>query len=165
MSDESIDNDDNIEDLLSQLQDVNSVPSREADPSIELNSENVEQFIIDSAGVLIQKSLIAVDDIKQYVLSAPDSDQIESLAALIKSSASAIDTLNKLVLQDKKAKASHELKELDFKQKKQLQAEQTNQLTATLLMSREEMVKQLLSEAEIIDAEVSDVSGSSKDEY
>ena len=156
MSEESIDSEDNIEDLLSQLQDVNSIPSQREESPVELNSSNVEQFILDSAGTLIQKSLLAVDDIKQYVLSAPDSDQIESLAALIKSSASAIDTLNKLVLQDKKAQASHDLKKLDFEQKKQLQSDQSNQLAASLLMSREEMVQTLLNEAEIIDAEVTD---------
>lgn len=157
--DDETSSDDNIEDLLSQLQDVNAVANQHAtEEKITLSKEQIEQFVIDSAGTLIHKSLGAVDDIKQFVLSAPDPEQIDSLAALIKSSATAIDTLNKIVLQDKKSETSKDLKELDFKQKKELQSVQDSQLSAALVMSREEMIKQLIDNADIIDADVTDTT-------
>jgi hypothetical protein len=148
--------DDNIEDLISQLQDVGApVEVPREDTQFSLDKEDAEQFVIDNAGKLIVRSLQAVDDIKQYVLSAPDSEQIDSLASLIRSSANAIDTLNKIVLQDMKAATSKELKQIDFEQKKSLQASSQNDMTRALKMSREDMVQYLLKDATLIDAEVS----------
>jgi hypothetical protein len=158
------DDDDNIDDLISQLQEVNSAPASCEKESVSLDKVNMEQFVIDSAGELITKSLHAVDDIKQYVLSAPDSEQIDSLASLIRASANAIDTLNKIVLQDKKSDTSRELKAMDFEQKKALQSSQANEMSALLKMSREEMVQNLLKDSTLIDAEVTDVTNDSVDD-
>ena len=94
----------------------------------------------------------------------PESEQIDALATLIRSSASAIDTLNKIVLQDKKASSSKQLKELDFEQKKALQSAQHNELSRALKMSREEMISHLLEDAIVIDADVSDTENTSTEE-
>ena len=156
--------DDNIEDLLSQLQDVAPMSNPSEEEQFSLNKEDMEQFVIDNAGKLISRSIQAVDEIKQYVLSAPESEQIDALATLIRSSASAIDTLNKIVLQDKKASSSKQLKELDFEQKKALQSAQHNELSRALKMSREEMISHLLEDAIVIDADVSDTENTSTEE-
>jgi hypothetical protein len=156
--------DDNIEDLLSQLQDVAPMSNPSEEEQFSLNKEDMEQFVIDNAGKLISRSIQAVDEIKQYVLSAPESEQIDALATLIRSSASAIDTLNKIVLQDKKASSSKQLKELDFEQKKALQSVQHNELSRALKMSREEMISHLLEDAIVIDADVSDTENTSTEE-
>ena len=159
--------DDNIEDLISQLQDVGTpleVPRE--DPEFTLDEVDAEQFVINNAGKLIVRSLQAVDDIKQYVLSAPDSEQIDSLASLIRSSANAIDTLNKIVLQNKKTETSKDLKKMDFEQKQALQFSSRDDITRALKMSREEMVKHLLEDATLIEAEVIDSGGDdSKDNF
>ena len=55
--------DDNIEDLLSQLQDVAPMSNPSEEEQFSLNKEDMEQFVIDNAGKLISRSIQAVDEI------------------------------------------------------------------------------------------------------
>jgi len=80
----------------------------------------------------------------------PEAENVSSLAELIKASTGAIDTLNKLVVQDKKSNTTIKAKKLDIESKKQLQ---TSDQQHKLLLSREEVIERLIKKADVIDVD------------
>ena len=78
----------------------------------------------------------------------PEAENVSSLAELIKASTGAIETLNKLVVQDKKSNTTIKAKQLDIDSKKQLLAAEKQ---SELMLSREEVLDRLLKKADVID--------------
>ena len=127
---------------------------------IILNAKNFEHcsWKIDSctqfySGKLIKGSVDYVEDVKQFITSAPDAKDVESLSKLVGAAAAAIETLNKIHISDQKAKSTKELKVMDIESKKALQQQDTE---TKLLLNREELMKQLIGDAQIIDADVTE---------
>lgn len=145
---------DSIDDLLSQLQSSNQV-ARDADKQddFKLDKEDLENFLLQYSGKLIKGSVDYVEDVKQFITSAPDAKDVESLSKLVGAAAAAIETLNKIHISDQKAKSTKELKIMDIESKKALQQQDTE---TKLLLNREELMKQLIGDAQIIDADVTD---------
>jgi len=145
---------DSIDDLLSQLQSSNQV-ARDADKQddFKLDKEDLENFLLQYSGKLIKGSVDYVEDVKQFITSAPDAKDVESLSKLVGAAAAAIETLNKIHISDQKAKSTKELKVMDIESKKALQQQDTE---TKLLLNREELMKQLIDDAQIIDADVTD---------
>ena len=148
------DTNDSIDDLLSQLQSSNQV-ARDADKQddFKLDKEDLENFLLQYSGKLIKGSVDYVEDVKQFITSAPDAKDVESLSKLVGAAAAAIETLNKIHISDQKAKSTKELKVMDIESKKALQQQDTE---TKLLLNREELMKQLIDDAQIIDADVTD---------
>ena len=140
---------DSIDDLLSQLQSSNQV-ARDADKQddFKLDKEDLENFLLQYSGKLIKGSVDYVEDVKQFITSAPDAKDVESLSKLVGAAAAAIETLNKIHISDQKAKSTKELKVMDIESKKALQQQDTE---TKLLLNREELMKQLIGDAQIID--------------
>jgi hypothetical protein len=145
--------DDNLEeevdDLIQQLKksnkDVKKIHDRE---EFSLKKEDLEQFILDRAGKLINDSIEMVGNVKQYVDAAPNAEDVESLASLLKATTSSIDSLSKILIQDKRAEASLTVKKLDIDSKKDLlETDHQNKLELT----REEVLDKLMNDAKIID--------------
>jgi hypothetical protein len=85
---------------------------------------------------------------KEVVHHMPEAENISSLAELIKASSGAIETLNKIVIQDKKTNTTITSKKMDIESRKALQAvDQSHALT----MSREEIMAKLINDKSIID--------------
>ena len=143
--------DDKVQDLVQQLQDNNnSLKKVQKTEEFELNKDELEQFLLNKAGKLINDSLSMVDIVKQYVESAPNSEDVGSLADLLKATTSSIDTLSKILVQNKRAETSIKAKQMDIDSKRDLQSiDHQNKLT----LSREEILDRLLLEAEVIEAE------------
>ena len=143
------DTNDSIDDLLSQLQSSNQV-ARDADKQddFKLDKEDLENFLLQYSGKLIKGSVDYVEDVKQFITSAPDAKDVESLSKLVGAAAAAIETLNKIHISDQKAKSTKELKVMDIESKKALQQQDTE---TKLLLNREELMKQLIADAQIID--------------
>lgn len=143
------DTNDSIDDLLSQLQSSNQV-ARDADKQddFKLDKEDLENFLLQYSGKLIKGSVDYVEDVKQFITSAPDAKDVESLSKLVGAAAAAIETLNKIHISDQKAKSTKELKIMDIESKKALQQQDTE---TKLLLNREELMKQLIGDAQIID--------------
>lgn len=140
---------DSIIDQLKNTQSFINNVKKEA-PKFNLDKEDLEQFILNSSGKLISDSLTVIDDMRDFVEAAPDADTISSLAELMKASTTAIDTLNKLLIQDKKSATQKDVKQMDIDAKKDLadtSAQRVNMLT------REEVFKKLMQQADIIDIE------------
>ena len=149
-----MDNDDfEVESLIEQLKDTSSFAKKVGKNTAEYNLDKgkLEQFILNSSGKLISDSLNVIDYMREFVESAPDAETISSLAALMKASTDAIDTLNKLLLQDKKSSTQVGIKQMDIESKKELQeAKESNSINT---LTREEVFKKLLDEAKVIDIE------------
>ncbi len=141
----------NPADLISQLKTLpkdNKKLLRIAEDSTELSTEDVEQFIIQTSSKLIQDSLELIDNMKEVVHHMPEAENVSSLAELIKASTGAIETLNKLVVQDKKSNTTIKAKQLDIDSKKQLLASDQQH---ALMLSREEVLDRLLKKANVIE--------------
>ena len=140
-------------DLISQLKTLpkdNKKILQAAEVSTELSKEDVEEFIINKSSKLIQDSLELIDNMKEVVHHMPEAENVSSLAELIKASTGAIETLNKLVVQDKKSNTTIKAKELDIQSKKQLQSSDQQH---ALMLSREEVLDRLLKKANVIDVD------------
>jgi len=140
-------------DLISQLKTLpkdNKRTLQAAAASAELSKEDVEDFIIKKSAKLIQDSLELIDNMKEVVHHMPEAENVSSLAELIKASTGAIETLNKLVVQDKRSNTTIKAKQLDIDSRRELQS--ADQLHA-LTLSREEVLDRLLKKANVIDVD------------
>ena len=145
--------DDSIDDLVSQLKENNKIINTVKKERTEISADNLEEFIMKSSGALIEDSLDIISNVKDYTSSAPDSRESTSLAELIRASASAIDILNKILLQNKKSEVQMDIKKLDVNMKQGIAAADN---ATTLLVSREDILTRLIEDSEAIDVEVSD---------
>jgi hypothetical protein len=143
--------DDAVDDLISQLQgNVQVARDIEKKDDFKLNKEDLEDFLLQHSGKLIKGSVDYVEDVKQFITSAPDAKDVEALSKLVGASAAAIESLNKILMNNKKIESTEKLKIMDIESKKELQ-DADNQ--TKLLLNREELMKQLLDNANIIDAD------------
>ena len=152
MSDEI---DDVVDDLLTQLKNSKKVEKDVKDETLNLSKENLEDFLMQYSGKLIKGSVNYVEDVKQYITAAPDSKDLEALSKLVGASAAAIESLNKILINDKNNDVKKEIKVMDIESKKMLQDNQNEKLGLT--MNREELIKQLMKDATLIDADITDI--------
>lgn len=133
--------------LLDQLkgdESLSSMVSQQSANKIDVNDDNVNEFIMQKAGKLIEDGIDAVDALKQTILASFEPDELSAYSDLIKSVTKAIDTMNKINLQNKKEKAQKELKEMDIKAKKELPEPKSN--TNVLIATREEIMSNFLKD-------------------
>jgi hypothetical protein len=144
-----------VGDLLGQLQEANKkaeVAQKESDP---LTKENIEKFVIENAGKLVKESLEVLTNVKDYISSAPENKDVSSLADLIAATSTAIETLNKIIVTDKRNETIIKAKDMDIKSRKELKEVDT---TTKLLATREQVFKMLIdsanTSAKTIEAEI-----------
>jgi len=131
--------------LLDQLKDTNMVAKAARKEEEPLKKENMENFVVERAGRLVDESLSMVKDVRDFVMAAPEGESVQALAGLIAATSSALETLNKIIVADKKANTSIKLKEMDVQLKRQLVEDNTN---SKILLTREELLKRLTLQAE-----------------
>ena len=137
--------------LLDQLQTFSTKAETIREVRDPLKKEDLEKFTIEKGGELVQDALDMVATVKDFIISAPNAEDIESLAGLIKAASSAIDTLNHLAVANKRSDTSIKLKEMDISSKRELQQSDNTQ---RLLTTREEIFKMITDKAAPIEAEV-----------
>ena len=152
MDEEEIDRDD-VKNLLDQLKDSTKVTNEAARNQFVLEKKDLEQFVLNNTGRLIQDSMETIDSIKQYIVSAPESEDVHSLAELYKASTGAIEALNKILLQQQKTEAQITVKTMDIQSKQALAEKKDDKSTFT----REEIIDQLFKSGDMIEADVTDV--------
>ena len=136
-----------IGDLVDQLKNAEKYLKKpeKAEEEFNLNPEELEKFILNNAGKLVKKSIDMVDEVKQYVETAPESRDVSSLSELINASSSAIETLSKILVQNKKDKTQKEVKQMDIDGKKQLMQGEFN---AKMMLSRDDVMNELFKKVE-----------------
>jgi len=136
-----------IGDLVDQLKNAEKYLKKpeKAEEEFNLDPEELEKFILNNAGKLVKKSIDMVDEVKQYVETAPESRDVSSLSQLINASSSAIETLSKILVQNKRDKTQKEVKQMDIDGKKQLMQGEFN---AKVMLSRDDVMKELFAKVE-----------------
>ena len=134
--------DDSVNDIISQLKGNNSLAKTKVETNVD--KEKLEEFIIQNSGDLIAKSLDIIDDVKDYISSAPEARDVAAFAELLKAASSSIETLNKVYVSIEKNKTSKEIKQMDVESKERINQEQN----VTYLLSRKEIMKELMGEEE-----------------
>jgi hypothetical protein len=138
-------NNEDIDNIIDALKEKNIQLNREIR---KVSKENIEDFVVDSAGTVINECVDLVKNLGVYLHAAPESKDLSAYAELINASANAIETLNKILIQDKKSTSAKELKKMDHDMKKDLLGDAKEML----VLSREDMFKQIKEvEAVVID--------------
>ena len=89
-----------------------------------------------------------MDEVKDYIAGSSDPDSISALADLIKASSSAIEGLNKLVVQNKRSATTIAAKTIDVNAKYAIEEKKNEN---ALIGTREEIFKRVLAQAKVID--------------
>jgi len=133
-----------VDSLVDQLKKAASLTKRNEQEQNTLKKEDIEKFVIERSGELIQESMDLIRTIKDNIISSPNHCDVEALAGLITAASGAIETLNRQIIVDKKAEVIYKSKELDAKNRKASLIDETH---AKLLLTREQMVKELATQA------------------
>lgn len=142
----SEENRDEVRTLLDQLKENNKLVKATSN-DFKLDKSDLEQFILNNTGRLITDSMETIDSIKQYIISAPEPEDVHSLAELYKASTSAIEALNKLLLQQQKSETQIAVKTMDIQAKQELSNDNKEKITFT----RDEIFDKLVEKADVID--------------
>ena len=148
MNDDKLDQD--INSLVNQLKQttkVNKEVTKKADEE-GVDPEDVERFVVRNSERLVNQSLDVLDNVKDYIMASGDPDSISSLSELIRASSSALDSLNKIVVQNKRSTTTIVAKQMDINSKKNI--EDSKQPEGAYITTREEMFKKILDEAKVI---------------
>lgn len=137
-----------VDDLLSQLKNNTAVSRELQKDDFNLNKEDLENFLLNYSGKLIKGTVDYVEEVKQFITSAPDSRDVDALSKLVGASASAIESLNKILLQDKANEAKIQVKQMDIESKKELQEKNNERIGITI--NREELLNKLIDDAKLI---------------
>ena len=148
MSDEN--SDDDIKDLVDQLKDTTTTNNkvRNSADQLSLDPQDIEQFVINNSGHLVQQSLEVMDNVKDYIMASGDPDSISALSELIRASSGAIESLNKIVVQNKRTETTLTAKKMDVTAKYAIEDKKNE---GALIASREEVFKKILEDAKVID--------------
>jgi hypothetical protein len=136
-----------VNDILSQIKSHNKDTTEIKKVAEEIDLDNLEEFLVKKTSSLINSSVDMVDDVKEYIASAPENRDVASLAELIKASSSAIDTLSKLHTAKEQNKNRVEIKQMDIESKEKLNI-MDNQ--TKVLMTRDDVMKALTSDDDTI---------------
>ena len=159
--------DNTISSLIDQLKD-STLLSNQIQGAVDVpvvTQENLEQFIIKTSSELITQSMSIMREMRDYAIASNDPEQISAIAELVKASTGAIESLNKIAIQNKKTKAAIMLKTMDSHAKKEIS---NTQVLLGVVGTREEIFKRILDEARVIDAVIlppSEDSNSMKQSY
>jgi len=164
MDDDQIDS--TVNQLLSQLNTTQQISKKIEATDDVVQKENLEQFLLQYSGRLVKGSVDFVDELKQFVTSAPTAEDVEALAKLVASSAAAIESLNKILISNKDGETKVKLKNMDTDTKvkiKTMDIESKKKLQeidiqGKLLMNREELLAKLITDAKLIEAETTIVT-------
>lgn len=149
---------DEIDELMSELKETkklgNFLQRKERPPetSPEITEENIGEFVMNNAARLIQQSVNTMEDVKDSVIDGGTPDEVSAYADLVRATTSAIDILNRINLQNKRAKTAKEIKEMDLAGRKQIENNKKGDTYNVLVAPREEIMKKIFKDSEAKDA-------------
>ena len=128
--------------------------AKDIEPEVKVEvpktEQDIQDFILKNSAELATLSVKSVKDLQQVVTATGDPEQMASLASLIAAGAGAIETINKIHLQNKKTEANKDLKKIEIEGKKEIQRLKNDGYlnlpqgnTNVLVATREEIIAQL----------------------
>ena len=140
--------DEAVNDIITQIKGSKEAV-REKEKDVHINKENLEEFIMKSSGKLVSKSLEIVDNVNDYISSAPENRDVAALAEVIKATAGSIDTLQKLHSSNERNETQKEVKKMDVESKERINIADNQ---TRVLLSREDIMDALIDkDSDIID--------------
>lgn len=110
----------------------------------------LQEFVLKNSAKLAELSIKSVQELQKVTVATGDPEQMASLASLIAAGAGAIETINKIHIQNKKAEAAKDVKKLEIEGKKEIQKLKNDGYlnlpqgnTNVLIATREEIMAQL----------------------
>ena len=91
-----------------------------------------------------------MNNVKDYIMASGDPDSISALSELIRASSGAIESLNKIVIQNKRSATSIATKQMDISSKHAIEDKKNEN---ALIAGREEIFKKILDQAKVIDVD------------
>ena len=158
--DEDQELDNTVNSILHQLKDTTTLAKKVEKVPDQVNKEALEKYFrefitrlkkYNDASRLIENATESVEYIKDSVQAAPTSNDVISLAELIKSTSSALEVLNRIVVNNKKTEAAINIKRMDVESKRE---ELDVKVNAGLIASREEIMNNLFKKAKVIEATI-----------
>jgi|10_taG_2_1085330.scaffolds.fasta_scaffold00363_12 DNA-binding protein len=145
---------DEIKSLVDQLKDNTIVNNsiQQTSEEFRLDKDDIEDFVVQNSGKLINESLDVMNNVKDYIMASGDPDSISALSELIRASSGAIESLNKIVIQNKRSATSLATKKMDIDSKVAIEEKKSDALIGT----REEMFKKILDQAKVVDVNVAE---------
>jgi hypothetical protein len=143
-----------VGDLLNQLNDAQQVAKKVEKENNPLKKENLEKFVVERAGTLVEESLAMLQNVKDYIVSAPENKDVAAFSDLVAATSSAIETLNKILMSDKKNETIVQVKKMDIDSRRELKQEDTSQ---KLLATREEVFKMLMNNVKVAEKQVIEI--------
>jgi hypothetical protein len=132
--------DEAVNDIISQLKQNNKATKTPVEETL-LNKEDLEDFLIQNSSKLIKKSLSIVDNVNDYIQSAPENRDVAAMAELIKASSGAIEALNKLHTAKERNETQVAVKQMDIESKEKLNVIDNQ---TKMLLSRDDIMKALV---------------------
>jgi|TARA_R100001015_G_C4584604_1_gene140651 hypothetical protein len=130
---------DAVDDIITQLKGNKKV-SHKIEEEV-LSKEDLEDFLIEKSSKLINKSLNIVDNVNDYISSAPENRDVAAMAELIKATSSSIETLNKLHTAKERNETQLEVKKIDVQSKERISIADNQ---TKVLLSREDIMSALI---------------------
>jgi hypothetical protein len=137
--------DTSVDDLLKQLSEFPR-EKKVRDDGVELSGENLEEFLLKYTGRLVKDSVESIENMKDFIDSAPDAEGAEALASLIRSAASSIDILQRVMTSREKNMSTREITKMKIESQ---QTQTDKEIGARLLLSREEAIKALIDSSNV----------------
>lgn len=139
-----------VDDIITQLSTQNHSVTKNKQSAEVPDVNELEEYLVKTTARLIDTTLDAVDNVKDYISSAPENRDVASLAELMRSANSAIETMQKIHANKENIQARKDVKQMDIDAKKELNIMDN---TTKLVMSREEVLKALTDgeDEEVID--------------
>jgi non-homologous end joining protein Ku len=135
--------DDAVDDILSQIKDHKTTTTEIKKSEEDFDADKLEEFILNKTSSLVNTSIEMVEDVRDYISSAPENRDVASLAELIRASTGAIDTLNKLHAAKEGNKSKMAIKQLDVEAKERMNIADNQ---TKVLLSRDDIMKALIDE-------------------
>ena len=141
--------DEAVNDIINQIKGSKEAV-REKEKDVHINKENLEEFIMKSSGKLVSKSLEIVDNVNDYISSAPENRDVAALAEVIKATAGSIDTLQKLHSSNERNETQKEVKKMDVQSKERISLVANH---TKVLLSREDIMQAIVDkdDSDVID--------------
>ncbi len=132
----------------------NNIASEEVKIEVPKTDAELQDFVLKNSAKLAELSIKSVQELQKVTVATGDPEQMASLASLIAAGAGAIETINKIHLQNKKAETAKDVKKLEIEGKKEIQKLKNDGYlnlpqgnTNVLIATREEIMAQLAGKA------------------
>jgi len=141
------------EKLKDQMSSVDSTYKGYREEEDLLKRENLETFLLEKTGILVNEGLSTIRELKDAFVNNPDAEEIDALSQAFKAVSSALSVLKDIQVTTMKNDSNKQLKEMDIKAKRELKEASKEDDTQKVLLTRDEVFTKLLKDSSVIDAE------------